>query len=82
MTNPVQSTEQVTVVVSDLANGTGANVQVTVDKGTAIKSILDQAGVSVREGQEVNFLGNPASPDLKVTQSGMASVTANTKAAS
>lgn len=77
----VPTQETVTVVVSDHANGGGATVQITVEKGTLLRDIAEKAGFTVKEGQQLNFKGSPQGADFAVTERGLATVTANTKAA-
>ena len=76
---PVEET--VTVVVSDHANGGGANIQITVPKGTLLKQVAEQAGLTLKEGQQLNFKGEARAEDYVVNERGLATVTANTKAA-
>jgi len=82
MTNSINPTnETVTVTVADHANGGVSNLELTVDKGTAISAILEQAGVTPKEGQVVNFKGAQVSGSDTVGERGLVSVSANTKAA-
>ena len=76
--NPVQNT--VTVTVVNHAGGV-APMEVTVDEGTAVSAILEKAGITVTDGQTVNFKAAKVSQDTAVEQDGMLSVSANAKAA-